>query len=175
MRSRSWKPHIPAGRRNWKVRRGRCHSPTHRRAREGKGLLRYPTFPSGIQGNWEKDLRSTQAAGSPFPWSHRTRTEPELCDCSCTPARSSSILASHRPGGALLPKGDPGLLPSLTQGGSVQQTIPIASGGQGQQTLAARIHRRPPVETPWGDLGERETEAQQGLGEPGEHRGAQPF
>lgn len=50
-----------------------------------------------------------------------------------------------------------GIKPSLTQGGSVEQAIPVAGGGQGQQALAARIHRHPPVETPWGDLGECET------------------
>lgn len=36
----------------------------------------------------------------------------------------------------------------------MEQAISISSGGQGQQPLAARIHRHPPVETPWGHLGE---------------------
>lgn len=53
----------------------------------------------------------------------------------------------------------PGIKPSLTQGGSVEQAIPVAGGGQGQQPLAARIHCHPPVQAPWGNLGEREAMA----------------
>lgn len=41
----------------------------------------------------------------------------------------------------------------------MQQAVPVARGGQGEQPLAAGVHVRPPVQATWGDIGERENGA----------------
>lgn len=40
---------------------------------------------------------------------------------------------------------------ALTQGGGVEQAVPIARGGQREKPLATGIHVRPPVQTTWGN------------------------
>lgn len=95
MRSRSWKPHIPAGRRNGlEGQEGLVSLPDplrslQRRAREGNypplSPISFRNPKETCQTEGEKDLRSIQAAGSPIPSSHPTSTKPEHCDCPCTP------------------------------------------------------------------------------------------
>lgn len=41
----------------------------------------------------------------------------------------------------------------------MEQAVPIARGGQGEQPLAAGIHVRPPVQTTCGNIAERDNRA----------------
>lgn len=48
---------------------------------------------------------------------------------------------------------------ALTQGGGMEQAVPVTSGGQGKQPLATGIHIRPPVQTTCGNIWEHENKA----------------
>lgn len=42
-----------------------------------------------------------------------------------------------------------GLAAELTQGGGVQQAVPVPRGGQRKEAFAARAHGGPPVQATW--------------------------
>lgn len=168
----------------------------HRCARGGKGLLHYPTFPSGIQGNLPdgrgEGFEKRTSCWQPLPFepshSHRARALRLLLHANTAAAgRSSSTPVSHQNGWVLLPKRDRRLLPKdwLAVSRGLSQALPreaawsrqfpspvVARGSSRWQLGSTVTHQfRRPGEIwesvkPWHSTG---------LGGAGGHWGAQPF